>query len=140
MKIINKIKNRINETSLLFFVTFVIKRVLSIILYYLFRLFPIKSKLIVFESERDYCDNSWALYHYISSHYSGYEFVWVTHEKKIYNNHKHTKFVYHPFAFTPLSAWYIARAKYIYYTHGLCTNFKKRKRQIVIILWHGIAL
>lgn len=136
----SKIKNKIQEKSLLFVIVLIIKRITFFILYLTYRLLPIKSKLILFESEEDYCDNSWALYHYIHSNYTNYQFVWLTHKKKKYNEYKHTKFVYHPFSFTPLSAWYIARAKYIFYTHGLGDFLYPRKKQMIINLWHGIAI
>lgn len=140
MNIVDKIKKKIKETSLLFVIWLALKKITYIILYSLFRLLPLKSKIIVFASERDYCDNSWALYQYIHSKYSNYQFVWVTLKRKKYNNDKRTKFIYHPYSFTLLSAWYIARAKYIFYTHGLGNDLKIRKNQMVMNLWHGIAI
>jgi CDP-glycerol glycerophosphotransferase (TagB/SpsB family) len=136
-----------NQKSLWRFIVVINKKIvqsilhfLSLSLYYLFRLFPIQSKLIVFSSERDYCDNSWALYKYIHENYSDYKFVWATLKPQKYNNDSRTKFVYHPYGFTICSSWYIARANYIFYTHGLGADLKIRKEQIVMNLWHGIAI
>lgn len=103
-------------------------------------MFPIQSRLIIFSSERDYGDNSWALYQYIHKEYPNYKFVWTTLVPKRYNDDNRTEFVFHPYSFTFRSAWYIARAKYIFYTHGLGANLKIRKEQFVINLWHGIAI
>lgn len=138
MNIIDKIKTQ--KISCLHFIYYAIKKVTYTILYLIFRILPIKSKLIIFESERDYSDNSWALYKYMRTKYSNYQFVWLTHEKKRYNECKRTKFVYHPYSFTPSSAWYIARAKYIFYTHGLGNYLRPRKEQVIMNLWHGIAI
>lgn len=115
-------------------------RIIVNLIYSFFRLFPIEEKLIIFASERDYSDNSFALYEFIHSHYPEYHFVWATLEKNKYNNDERTKFIYHPYKFTFGSAWYISRAKYIFYTHGLGCDLKIRREQIVINLWHGIAI
>ena len=138
------IYRRINEfKNYKTFIKNVILKIISLIktiIYNLFRLFPLQSNLIVLSSERDYCDNSWALYKYIHENYPDYRFVWVTLKPKRYNNDLRTKFVYHPYSFTIDSTWYIARAKYIFYTHGLGAELKIRKNQIVMNLWHGIAI
>lgn len=109
-------------------------------LYFIFRLLPIDKNLIIFESEQDYCDNSWALYQYIRLHYPQYHFVWATLKKKKYNNDPNTKFVYHPYRLTFLSAWYISRAHYIFYTHGLGAGIEKRNGQLIFNLWHGVGI
>ena len=98
------IYKRINEFKnyKAFFKNVILKiiRLIKTIIYNLFRLFPLQSKLIVLSSERDYCDNSWALYKYIHENYPDYRFVWVTLKPKRYNNDSRTKFVYHPYSFT----------------------------------------
>ena len=117
-----------------------IKSILLKLIYLFFRFFPLNSKMIILASERDYSDNSWALYQYIYNKYPNYRFIWATLIKKTYDNNSRTKFVYHPYWFTIKSMWYIARAKYIFYTHGLGGNLKIRKGQLVMNLWHGIAI
>lgn len=109
-----------------------------LLIYAIFRLLPVDKKMISFSSEGDYCDNSWALYQYIKDRYLSYHFVWLTLQDKIYNKDKRTLFVYFPHGFTIKSAWYIARSKYIFFTHGLGDDLKPRKGQIVFNLWHGI--
>lgn len=109
-----------------------------LLIYAIFRLLPVDRKMISFSSEGDYCDNSWALYQYIRTHFKSYHFVWVTFQNKIYNEDSKTIFVYFPYMFTIKSAWYIARSKYIFFTHGLGGDLKPRRKQIVFNLWHGI--
>jgi CDP-glycerol glycerophosphotransferase len=107
--------------------------------YHFFLKLPIDKNLIIFASEKDYCDNSWALYQYIKNNCSKkYYFVWATLEDKKYNDDIRTKFVLHQYHFTFKSAWYIARAKYVCYTHGLGADIKKREGQTILNLWHGI--
>lgn len=110
--------------------------------YAVFRLFPIDSKLILFESERDFCDNSWALYNYLLQEYPEYHFVWLCYERSTMEKQKgqlRTTFVHFDGSFHSYSTWYIARARYVFFTHGLL-NAKRRRGQFVLNLWHGVAL
>lgn len=106
-------------------------------LYYLLnKLLPIKKNLIVFSSEGDYCDNSWALYNYIRKEYPKYICVWLTIKNKKYNNDSKTLF----FQRDSLKAYRsLAIAKYIFSTHGMSQILSPRKSQLVLNLWHGIG-
>ena len=54
------------------------------------KVFPLQENLIVFESDGDFSDNSFALFDYLRKHGSlkKYKFVWLVNDKKIYKKKK----------------------------------------------------
>lgn len=109
-------------------------------LWHLFHFLPINKKLILFESEPDFCDNSWALYQYIKKNRPEYRFVWIVKspdefKDKVndctlfatrYGQGLHLKTIY-----------YYATARYNFYTHWTFQPYIPRKGQTVVNLWHG---
>ena len=128
------------------FIQNMMKRIRGLYGYFLYRMFsylPIDSNLIVYESQNDYSDNSRALYQYIRQNKIRYKNIWLFHKKESllkYSNEKDLKCILFPSYFTFSSAWYLSRAKYVFFTHGLVKRVKCRKGQILFNLWHGIAL
>lgn len=114
---------------------------LVLLFYKLVCKFPINRFLLVFQSEGDYTDNSRVLYEYLLQHFPQYKFVWLMRGETLYPMRKNTKFIryYSRRHSTFWGAWYIARAKYIFYTHGFW-KFNKRKGQTIVNLWHGIPI
>lgn len=108
-------------------------------------MFPLQQDKILFESEDDFCDNSRVLYDYIKNNLEDKRLVWLCHSKRTLKrlNHKHpdTEFVHHNYHFENVrSAWHIATAKYIFFTHGISQMTRRRRDQCIINLWHGIAI
>lgn len=105
---------------------------------YLFRIFPLNSKKIVFESflGRTYSDNPKAIYEYMNSSpkYSEYKLYWTFNDPKIYPDVKGVKririrYLYHLYT-----------SKYIINNSRMPLLFKKRKGQIYVQTWHGTPL
>lgn len=117
----------------------VLHKILVRLCYRLFSLLPIDKNLVLFESERDFCDNSWVLYQYLLKHRAQYHFVWLCYDRRTLKQNlgnSRTKFyLLHGLR----GAWYLSRAKYIFYTHGL-GGALRREGQFVLNLWHGIAI
>ena len=96
---------------------------------------PIWKKTLFFESEGDFCDNSWALYQYLKQNRC-YKYIWIVSDVRKFKNTKDTKFV--SFKQTPLAFYSAyARSKYIFYTHCMLDTYIKRKGQCVVDLEHG---
>lgn len=107
----------------------------------------IDSKIIVFESEGDYCDNARALYEYIiSNNNDKYNLIWIVNDVKKYSllNNKiknvcfisrNNKNILNLIKFYKL----IGQAKFFFFTHPYWFDFKK-DGQIIINLWHGTPL
>ena len=106
--------------------------------YLIGKCFPIKDNIIIFESERDYWDNTWAFYKYlIENKKNKYRYVWLTHVKKKYNSNKYTSFIGY---YSPKALFILARAKYIFYSHSMYNDIKFRPGQLCVYLAHGVAL
>lgn len=104
---------------------------------------PLNKRMILFESEPDLCDNSWALYQHIKKNHLGYKFVWVVSntDKFKKNEDGETKFVTRFGKGMHLKAlYYYATAKYSFWTHWTLHHYIPRKGQTVINLWHGIPI
>lgn len=109
-------------------------------LWHFFQLFPINQNLILFESEPDYCDNSWALYQYIRKNRPNYKTVWIVNNTDVFKNKidKCTSFVTRYGKGLHLrTIYYYATARYNFYTHWTFQPYIPRKGQTVINLWHG---
>lgn len=112
-----------------------------VLLYNLFRLLPVRERVIVFHSEGDFTDNSRVFYEYLLNYgRKKYSFVWLMSEVGEYPNRERTEFIYYPWQIRSIrTVWFLARAKLVIYTHGL-PHLRRRKGQIVINLWHGIPI
>ncbi|MCL8206340.1 CDP-glycerol glycerophosphotransferase family protein [Ligilactobacillus agilis] len=115
------------------------------VVYYVCRLIPINDKKVIFESEGDLSDNSFALYEYMLQHnyLDKYEVIWAVNnlkEAKL-NNYPHTKFVNRFDNILDIKrSFHLATAKYFVYDHyNLMWYLKKRKEQIILNLWHGVG-
>ncbi len=98
-------------------------------------LFPIDEKLIIFESEGDFCDNAYALYRDFLDMGLGekYEFVWAV-DGEYGNGIKTIKKTLK----SPRTLWYMARAKHFLYDHNnMYAPLRKRKGQVLSYLGHG---
>jgi len=108
--------------------------------YSIFRLFPIDYKLIIFESQPDFCDNAWALYQYLKGTQK-YRFVWIVVNPKFYNQNEDTVFVSRYGSGLRLKAyWYYSRAKYNIYTHCTMPEFVKHGDQVLIYTGHSCSV
>lgn len=109
----------------------------------LFKCLPVNNHLILFESEPDFCDNSWALYHYLSAHHLNYRYIWIVQDVKAFKGEKdnHTSFVTRYGKGMHLKTiFYYATAKYNFYTHWTFQPYIPRKGQTVVNLWHGTGV
>lgn len=115
----------------------------AMLFYKLCHYFPINNKFILFESEPDFCDNSWALYQHIKKLHLGYKFVWVVSDTNKFPKTKdsETLFVTRFGKGMHLrTLYYYAIAKYNFWTHWTLQHYIPRKEQIVVNLWHGVPL
>lgn len=140
MKILNEIKDRgIKESLLVFFR--MCSRGINSLLYYLCWLIPLDDKMIIFESEGDLSDNSFALYTYMldNGYFQRYKAVWAVNNPNIYDSSYNIKCI-NKFANIPSikRSFYLAKAKYFFYDHNnIYSNVHRRPGNICINLWHG---
>ena len=109
-------------------------------LWNIFQLFPINRNLILFESEPDFCDNSWALYQYIKTHRPHYKCVWIVKNPRefILRKDNNTSFVTrYGKGLHFKTIFYYATARWNFYTHWTFQPYKPRRGQTVVNLWHG---
>lgn len=100
---------------------------------------PIIDHLIMFESEGDFCDNSWALYQYLRKK-NTYKFVWIVKYPEKYSNTEDTIFVSRYKHNRIRSYYYCSRAKYSFYTHWTFQEITFRKQQTIVKLAHGCGM
>ena len=121
-----------------------IKQNVASLLYTLARLMlralPIDRRLIVFESQGDFCDNSWALYQFLRKR-GGYHFVWVVAHPSRFVNTDDTVFVGWDTLKQRIDMirWH-ETAAFLFNTHGISCRFWQRPEQRIISLWHGTPL
>lgn len=116
-------------------------RLLDDCCYHICRCLPINSKIIVFQTEGDFCDNGRALYEYlIRRKVKSHKYIWFVSDVSLFKGNDDTKFLC-PWGDTIhfRVMYYLAVSKNVIETHNL-TNRKLRKRQNYISLWHGMAL
>ena len=110
------------------------------------KLLPIRTKVIVFESVADCSDNAYALYDYMlkNGYMSRYRAIWLVSDTKKYQGRANQNSVFvnrnlHQISF--IRDYYLAVCHYYIYDHN---NFLelvgKRKKQIIVNLWHGTAI
>ena len=104
------------------------------------RLLPLRGDILVFRTERDFCDNGRALYEYLMALDDKKRFfVWVVEEPKLYAERQNTVFV-SPYKGLGLKFYYyLAVAKNLIETHNL-TQVQLRPGQNYISLWHGMMI
>lgn len=103
----------------------------------LFRLFPIKENRILFESEADLTDNSFAFYDYLSkeSKYISYTLIWLVEPS--YKGNK--TFIYKwTRGINVKRLYYLATSKYFFFDHNnVLSEYPRRNGQRIINLFHG---
>lgn len=101
---------------------------------------PIDSKLIIFETERDFWDNGWALYNYMLSNNYKYKYVWIVREPHNFSKIPNTKFCTRFGSGVHWKAkYYYARARFVFFTHWT-DNLKRLSGQTSVYLGHGLPL
>ena len=109
---------------------------------------PENKKIIVFSSSPDFCDNAYAVFYYmIRNHdFKDYKFYWIVSDKhktedlisedgiSLQNN------VFVLKRNTIISLWYTFRAKYLFYSVGIYTDFTFHNQRKRINMWHGMPL
>lgn len=101
---------------------------------------PLNRNVVIFESEGDFCDNSWALYDYLRAKRK-YRFVWVVEHVANFKDTDDTIFL------TRLGSgrhwkllYHYATARFSFFTHWTYRPYIPRKGQTVVNLWHGMPL
>ncbi len=106
----------------------------------LFQLLPINQKLILFSSEPDFCDNSWALYQYLKENRPKYRCVWMVANPIEFKDKVDERTSFATFFGKGLhikTIYYFATARWNFFTHFTFKPYIPRKGQTVINLWHG---
>lgn len=109
-----------------------------------FYLLPVQKNLIVFESEGDLSDNSFALYEYMNEEGldATYNFVWLVDDINQKDNPYKAKYVKKSGKCDYIRRkYYLSRCKYYIYDHSNFLKDEKRKKDRVIVnLWHGAGV
>ena len=112
----------------------IIHRILSILL----NLIPRSKRIFVFSSFPDYTDNSFAMYRYLKGKYGDKcKCVWIFEEKESLTKYKDVKAC---MKYSLQSFYYFARARNVFFTHGLYSFLKLRSKDKIVNLWHGMPL
>ena len=93
----------------------------------------------MFESEGDFCDNSWALYQYLRKK-KKYKFVWIVQHPEHFSNTEDTIFVSRYKHNRIRSYYYCARSRYSFYTHWTFQEINFREKQTIVKLAHGCGM
>lgn len=112
------------------------KKLLSIILNLISRLFKVNKKKILFESGRDLVDGSpRAIYAYIKENCpDDFKTVWLVTRKTDVSNIKPGEYAYYR---TLKGFYFMVTAKYWIRSESLGNIIKKKKNQVYIQAWHG---
>ncbi len=122
---------------------YVANGILNKLMYNFCRLLPIRRDVIVFESESDFTDNTYALYHYMQKHgyMDKYEAVWLVDELNNFKRRKLKNTIFlnkQDIHFSPRRAYYLATAgRYIFDHNLMMAKYKRRKGQKIIFISHG---
>lgn len=112
------------------------KRFLKKIILFLFRTLPIKKNLIIFESNPDFSDNTYALYKFIRKEYPMYKCIWLCHSNhNIKQLDSNTMALYEKKALKKY--YYMSICSRYFYTHIRAQDMKPRKKQKFYEIWHG---
>ena len=153
MNIIYKICSKLREKGCMGFLKTVNTHLVGAINKKLYRVFQyqrINEKLLVFESEGDLTDNSYALYDYMNKkgYLKKYQTVWLVNDissalgyAKREGGFPNTTFVKKfPEHIDLRWSKSLATCKYFFYDHSnVMHDLKKRKQQTVVYLTHGFA-
>lgn len=112
------------------------KRILKKLAFFFMNCLPLNKKLIVFESNPDISDSTYALYLYIRKNYPTYKCVWAIKPEQI-KKCKEKKIRYFLANNKILSLFYLSTCKYFLYTHVRIWERKLRKKQFAFEIWHG---
>lgn len=104
-----------------------------------------KTRIIIFCSFPDACDNALALFDYLTTCYPDkYRYIWLlkwgdlkSTQARLYRSNVNTKCVKKD---SLLGVYYFLRAKYVFFTHGIYGRVGKPRRQIAVHLTHGMPL
>ncbi len=106
------------------------------ILICLFNIFPIDKKLIVFESNVDLSDSTYALYLYLKKYYLNYKLVWAVSKNNI-KSVKQLNVKCFSYDNKIITLYYLTKAKFFFYTHRALIDRKLKKNQYAYNIWHG---
>ncbi|MBR6692007.1 MAG: CDP-glycerol glycerophosphotransferase family protein [Bacteroidaceae bacterium] len=114
------------------------KRILHAILSLLSNLIPRSGRIFVFASYPDFSDNSYAMYRYLKERYGNrYKLVWIFEDKQSLSRYPEAKACR---KYSLRSFYYFARAKNVFFTHGLYSFLHLSSKDKVVNLWHGMPL
>ncbi len=118
-----------------------IKHEYKTIPYRFFCLFPVDPKRILFESEGDFSDNSYALFDYMrrNGFFKKYKPVWLI-SRPVINADLYNGVCIRKSSgiFRLRRVYYLATSKYYIYDHNnVLNNLPIREEQILVNLWHG---
>ena len=112
------------------------------LLYSVFKAFKLHENLIVFESEGDFSDNSYAFYNYLKNHpkyNQKYRFVWAVEDVRKARVNSHTIVINKKPCFIDFRrSYYLATCKFFIFDHfNLLSEYNKRSETRIINLFHG---
>ena len=126
----------------------VLKRIffpINKVIFMCMKVFPVNKKIIVFESEGDFSDNSFALYEYIAQSERGnqYKYVWLVDDVKKCRRYKNKNTIIvkkRPARISLAEDFYLAICGFYIYDHtNILGMYGKRKTQHIVNLWHGCS-
>lgn len=113
-----------------------IKQILSGILFYICRLFPIKNKIVATTMRgRKYGDNPRYILEELIKQCPKIDFVWLEGNGYEVNAPSWCRKV--PYRITPKTVYELSTARIIIDTHRFRSTIRKRKGQVFIETWHG---
>lgn len=110
--------------------------------FYIYKFYDIDEYSIVFESEGDCCDNSYALFDYMRKHgyLERYNICWLVEQPENFQNTLNVKYlqkdIFRNFSSETIKALRTCRW-YIYDHCNIMESYKKRENQQLIYLSHG---
>ena len=114
------------------------KKILHFIISLLSNIIPKSDRIFVFASFPDFTDNSYAMYRYLKEkHVAGRKYIWIFENEESFKKYPGVK-AYRKYSLP--SFYYFARARNIFFTHGLYSFVNLRSKDKVVNLWHGMPL
>lgn len=122
---------------------FKLREIFGKLVFLICKLLPLQSNLIVFESEGDLSDNSFALFNYMLEHgyLHKYKIVWLVDDLEQAQKNNFPNTVYSKKSVTDKkTAYYLSRCKWYIFDHNnLFIDLNKKLDQKIIFLNHGAA-
>lgn len=115
------------------------------LIYYICCIFPVDDHLIMMESEGDLSDNAYALFDYMKQHQylETYQVVWLVDDVERCTKIQlpNTKYMMKvPTSIQVRRSYYMARCRWYIYDHcNLMATVRKRKKQSLVYLSHGLG-